>query len=62
MSKEIKINVPLDPDTRAALEMSAAENGRAMGREAARFVKEGLAPFLRGVKAANAAKAGRRGA
>ena len=56
MSNEKMINVPLDDDTKAALEMSAMENGRAVGREAAQFIKKGLAPFMRGVKAAKARK------
>jgi len=56
MANEKMINVPLDDKTKAALEMSAAENGRAVGREAAQFIKKGLAPFMRGVKAAKARK------
>ena len=56
MANEKMINVPLDDETKAALEMSAAENGRAVGREAAQFIKKGLAPFMRGVKAAKARK------
>ena len=50
------INGPLDDEPKAALEMSAMANGRAVGREAAQFIKKGLAPFMRGVKAAKARK------
>lgn len=56
MANEKMINVPLDDETKAALEMSAMENGRAVGREAAQFIKAGLRPFMRGVKAAKARK------
>ena len=56
MANEKLINVPLDPDTKAALELSAAENGRAVGREAAQFIKAGLRPFIEGVRAAKAGK------
>lgn len=54
MSNEIKINVPLDEETKAVLETSAKENGRAVGREAARLIKRGLASFRRGLKAGGA--------
>ena len=37
------IYVPLDPDSRAALESRADANDRAMGREAAVIIKERLA-------------------
>ena len=34
------INVPIDEDTKAALEQQADEDGRATARQAARYVKE----------------------
>ena len=57
MSNEKMINVPLDPDTKAALDKCAAENGRAVGRQAAQFIKAGLAQT-----AGLAQKAGKRSA
>lgn len=52
MTSEKMINVPLDKETKAVLETSARENGRALGREAAMLIKRGLASFRRGLKAA----------
>lgn len=52
MSNEKMINVPLDEETKAVLETSARENGRAVGREAAMLIKRGLVSFRRGLKAA----------
>lgn len=52
MTSEKMINVPLDEETKAALETSARENGRAVGREAAMLVKRELASFRRGLKEA----------
>ncbi len=43
MEKETMINVPLDPDTKAALTKTARENGRAVGRQAAQFIKAAVA-------------------
>lgn len=43
MSEEIKINVPLDAATKAALADRAAANGRAMGREAAFIIRREVA-------------------
>lgn len=44
MEEEEKvINVPLDAASKAALEVRAAENGRAMGREAAMIIRRELA-------------------
>jgi len=40
--KEQMLNVPLDPVSRDALKRRAVANGRAMGREAARLIKQGL--------------------
>ena len=36
------INVPLDDETKAALEKRADENGRATNREAAAIIKEAV--------------------
>lgn len=46
MPNEKLLNVPLDPQTKAALEARADANGRAMKREAAQIIKEavGTAP------------------
>ncbi len=60
MSDEKMINVPLDDETKFALETSARENGRAVGREAAMLIKRGLASFRRRLEAAGAPK--RKGA
>ena len=43
MSNEIKINVPLDPKTKAALDARADANDRQTGREAAAIIKRTLA-------------------
>ena len=48
------INVPLDDETKAALEMSAIENGRAVGREAAQFIKAGVRPLVERMRTAKA--------
>lgn len=61
MSNEKMINVPLDEETKAALETSARENGRAVGREAAMLVKRGLASFRRGLKDSANCTSGRAG-
>lgn len=44
MAKEQMINVPLDPQTKAALVRCARANGRAVGRQAAQFIKAAVAP------------------
>ena len=41
-ANEKVINVPLDRVSRDALKRRAVANGRAMGREAARLIKQGL--------------------
>ena len=56
MANEKLINVPLDDMTKAALEISAEENGRALGREAAQYIKAGLYPIIKRMKAAKARK------
>ena len=38
------INVPIDEDTKAALEKRADENGRAASREAAAIIKDAVRP------------------
>lgn len=38
------INVPIDEDTKAALEKRADENGRATSREAAAIIKDAVRP------------------
>ena len=48
--------VPLDDETKTALEMSAMENGRAVGREAAQFIKAGLRPLIQRMRAKKAGK------
>ena len=60
MSNEKMINVPLDEETKAVLETSARENGRAVGREAAMLVKRGLASFRRGLAPTPQGRGGRR--
>ncbi len=40
--RESMINVPLDDKSKDALKARAVANDRAMGREAARLIKEGL--------------------
>ena len=42
MAKEKMINVPLEPDAKAALTKIARANGRAVGRQAAQFIKAGI--------------------
>ena len=61
MANEKLINVPLDDETKTALEISAVENGRAVGREAAQYIKEGLRPLMERLRI-RAAKARRRSA
>lgn len=39
MSNEQILNVPLKPEIKKLLEKQADENGRAMGREAARIIE-----------------------
>lgn len=56
MANEKLINVPLDDETKTALEMSAMENGRAVGREAAQFIKAGLRPLIQRMRAKKAGK------
>jgi len=46
MSEDI-INVPLAPKDKAALKQQAADNGRAMMREAAVLIRRGLKPRTR---------------
>ena len=36
------VNVPLDPETKAALEQRAEANDRALGREAAAIIKSAV--------------------
>ena len=43
MAKEKMINVPLEPDAKAALTKIARANGRAVGRQAAQFIKAAIA-------------------
>ena len=59
MANEKLINVPLDDETKAALEWSATENGRAVGREGAQYIKAGLRPIILRMRAANR-RAGKR--
>jgi len=40
MSNEKMLNVPLDDQTRKALDARADENGRAASREAAKIIKD----------------------
>ena len=54
MTNEKLINVPLDDETKAALEMSAAENGRAVGREAAQLIKAEMRQRIQRMRAAHA--------
>ena len=42
MSNEKLINVPLDPETKAALEQRAKAHDRAVGREAAAIIKSAV--------------------
>ena len=42
MSKEEVINVPIAPDVKAALKKQANANGRAMIREAAKLITNGV--------------------
>ena len=46
MTEDI-INVPLEPKDKAALKQQAADNGRAMMREAAVLIRRGLKPRTR---------------
>lgn len=39
MSNEHMLNVPLKPEVKILLEKQADDNGRAMGREAARIIE-----------------------
>ena len=47
MSQETTITVPLDRETKDSLSRVARRNGRAMGREAAKLIKTGLAALTR---------------
>ncbi len=42
-ANEVKVVVPLDADTAAALRMCAEDSGRCMGREAANVIRRALA-------------------
>ena len=44
------INVPLDDETKAALERRADENGRATRKEAAAIIKEAVKTEKKGTK------------
>ena len=47
---ESMLNVPLDEASKKELKEQAKENGRAMGREAAKLIKDGLQKAREGDK------------
>ena len=47
VKRERFMNVPLDEETRAALEVRARVNGRAACREAARIIREEVQDFVK---------------